>query len=178
MGARIAERGVDGSCGSVGLLKGGRTCPEPLVVAMDAHGIDVSGHVSRQITPRIIETSALIVTAERVHVREVAIKARGSFGRTFTLKELVRRGSAVGSRDTDQSLEDWVALAAGERTPSDLLGSSPIDDIADPYLGTAEDYEETCRDLDLLTHQLTDLIWPPPEPVQRGREAQSVRRVP
>ncbi len=181
MRVHIAERGGDGLVGSAGLLEGGRPCPEALVETMSSYGIDVTAHRSRQVTPAIIDSSDLIVAAERFHVREVAIRARGSFPRLFTFRELVRRGEEIRARQPHQSLEEWLELVHGERTPSDLMGKSPADDIADPYLGPVEAYQEVCLQLAGLTRQLTDLLWPRAMPgasrTARSRPAGAERRL-
>ncbi len=68
----------------------------------------------------------------REHVREAVVLASAAFPKVFTLKELVRRGEAIGPRGADESLADWLARAHAGRTSADLMGNSDADDIADP----------------------------------------------
>jgi protein-tyrosine-phosphatase len=79
--------------------------------------------------------------------------------RAFTLKELVRRGQRIGPRMTGEPLADWVARASDGRDHRDLLGSSAEDDVADPFGGSASDFEATAVLLDQLTADLADLCW-------------------
>jgi hypothetical protein len=80
--------------------------------------------------------------------------------RTFTLKELVRRGEAIGPRHNDESVESWLARAGAERRAMDLFGESASDDVADPYLGPPRVYEACIAELDDLVRRLVGLIWP------------------
>jgi protein-tyrosine phosphatase len=170
MRQRMAERETNALVGSAGLLEGGHPCPQHLVFVMATYGLDLTEHRSRQLTPAIVEAADLIVTMERRHLREVALMSDEAFPRTFTLKELVRRGTDIGGRPAEQPIAEWMAKAHAERSAGDLLGASSEDDVNDPYLGSLEDYESTCRQLDSLTRALTELIWPigsPAEPLPR-----------
>jgi len=93
-------------------------------------------------------------------VREAVMLRTVTFARTFTLKELVRRGEAVVPRDPVETLEEWLALVTEDRTPRDLLGSSRDDDVADPIGQGAAVYEQTAEELDDLARRVIDLIWP------------------
>ena len=96
----------------------------------------------------------------REHLREAVLADPTTWGRAFTLKELVRRGSMMGPRAPGESLEAWLARAHAGRTKGDLLGYSEEDDVADP-IGLGRDvYERTAEELGALVDHLVDLAWP------------------
>src|SRR3546814_13095724 len=66
----------------------------------------------------------------REHVREVAVLDPGALARTFTLKELVRAGAAIGHPLPDEALDAWLRRAGAGR-PKDLLGGVGPDDSYD-----------------------------------------------
>src|SRR5260370_34957001 len=68
----------------------------------------------------------------REHVRDGAALVADVVPKAFTLKELAWRGAAIGPRDPEEPLGDWLARAAAGRRLHDLLGSSPDDDVPDP----------------------------------------------
>jgi len=105
-------------------------------------GLDLSGHVSRQLDRDLVSSADLIVPMTRQHLREVVVLAPDAFAKTFTLKELDRRAAAAGPRDTGQPLADYLARLSEGRRAQDLMGESTEDDVADPMglgLGAARD---------------------------------------
>lgn len=155
----LREAGVEATVGSAGLLEGGAPATAHGVAVMEARGLDTSAHCSRRLAPEILARADLVVAMERQHVREVALVCPPAWPRAFTLKELVRRGGQAGPRAPGQTLDEWLDKVHAGRMRSDLLGSSPLDDIADPVGGTRAEYEETAAELDQLTADLVALAW-------------------
>lgn len=145
---------------SAGRLTGGMPATPAGVAAMAARGLDLSGHVSRTVTRTMLAESDLIVGMAREHVRDAVLACTEIRSRAFTLGDFVRRGQAIGPRGSDQSLIDWLGEAGIGRTTADLLGSSEVDDIADPIGRSAEHYEACAQRLDSLLGQLADLAFP------------------
>ena len=114
------------------MLDDGRPASAHSVTLMAERGLDLSGHVSRQLTTEMLEAADLFVGMERRHVREIAVAVPDAFPRTFTLKELVRRATAAGPRPDGVSVADWLASLVEGRTTADQLGDVAADDIADP----------------------------------------------
>ena len=158
-----AERGADAKVLSAGLLESGNPAVAEVVALGPALGFDLGSHRSREVTDELIASAELIIGLTRLHVRELAVANRAAWPRTFTLRELVREGSRLGPRLESLSLADWIAPLHEARTPSDLLGADPLDDVADPMGGPPEGYEEMARDLADLTNRLADLLWPEEE---------------
>src|SRR5688572_15173765 len=92
LGARLGELGVEANVHSAGLLSPGQRVPDHGVAVMAARGYDTTGHRSRRLSAKLVEPADLIVAMAREHVAEVVAANPSAWGRTFTLKELVRRG--------------------------------------------------------------------------------------
>lgn len=147
---------------SAGLLPGGAPLPSETSDALAALGLPgvLSGFVSTQVTKADVAYADLVLGMSREHVREVIVGVPEAWERTFTLKELVRRGTQAGPRRLDEGLSTWLGRAANGRTRGDLLGSSTADDIEDPIGGRPLDFERTAREIDGLCRTLVALVWP------------------
>jgi protein-tyrosine phosphatase len=156
----LDERGVDVGVSSAGLLTDGEPATETAVDTLAVRGIDLDDHRSRRISSDLLGRADVIVGMTREHVREVAVLRPDLYARTFTLKELVRRGRVAGPRGAGESVADWVARLARGRLPKDHLGASTVDDVADPVGQGGRVYEQTADELDGLTAALVDLLWP------------------
>ena len=158
--ARLAEARprVSAHVHSAGMLFDGRPATENGVAVMAARGLDTSGHRSRILTRDMLRTADLVVGMAREHVREVVDCWPGAWSRTFTLKELVRRGEALGARKDGQPLAEWLAAIHVGRSLSDLIGESEADDVADPINQPRSAYERTATELDDLTRRLARLV--------------------
>jgi protein-tyrosine phosphatase len=142
-------------------MEDGRAATDDGVEVMAARGVDTSGHVSRRLTPEMLTTADVIIGMAREHVREAVLLIPDCWSRTFTLKELVRRGEEAGRRSPDQPLTEWLDKVHAGRTRSDLLGISADDDVADPIGQRRAVYEKTADELDDLTRRLATLLWGP-----------------
>jgi low molecular weight protein-tyrosine phosphatase len=143
---------------SAGLLEGGHPVAPQTVKAMAPYGGDLSGHLSTQLTADAVEAAELIVTMERRHAREVVLLVPTALARTFTLKDLVRRGERVGPRRT--TLAAWLEAVGEGRDRSALIGRDPTDEVADPMGGDLGDYRATAAELSDLIGRLAGLLWP------------------
>ncbi|HUR48465.1 MAG TPA: hypothetical protein VMY88_02900 [Acidimicrobiales bacterium] len=157
---RLRTRGVDAVVSSAGLVLHGKPASPHAVSVLADRGIDHSSHRSRVMDSGTLESADLVVAMTREHLREAAVLNPSTFDRTFTLKELVRRGEAAGPRAPGQSLDEWLDKAAAGRDRSDLLGTSADDDVADPYGMERGDYERTCAEIEGLIDRLVKLAWP------------------
>jgi protein-tyrosine phosphatase len=134
-------------------------CPEA-ITAMAARGLDISAHRSRRVTAADLERADLTLAMAREHLRHAVVTAPAVWPRAFTLRELVRRGGAIGCRPPGQSLAGWLARAHDGRQRAALLGDSPGDDVADPIGGPQRAYAETAATLSELLDRLAGLCWP------------------
>lgn len=157
---KLHRRGVDATVVSAGFLPGGlAVAPEGIEVLKD-YGARPAATESRQVDDELLDRADLVVAMTREHVRETAIRRPDTFGRTFTLKELVRRGGEVGPRGPDEPLDAWLDRVAQGRGIEHHMGASPEDDIPDPVGQPVKVFQATARDLDALLERLVDLAWP------------------
>lgn len=169
---RLAHRDPTVAVESAGLGADGFPATPPTVDAAAALGLDLSTHQSRQVDAPLVDQAELVVGMERRHVREVVVLDPRSLPRAFTLKELVRRSSEIGPRAPEEPLAAWLDRVNAGRRPTDLLGSSPHDDIADPTVDPLADYDAMAREVDDLVARLVGLAFPAPrsgpEPAPRS----------
>src|SRR5262249_58128202 len=96
----------------------------------------------------------LVIGMERSHVRRVATLDPAAWERTFTLKELVRRGEHIGPRLVDESGAAWVASAHRGRTREELLGADDVDNLADPMGRPQKAFDQAAAELADLSRRL------------------------
>jgi len=156
---RLGDLGVDARVTSAGVLRAGQPASAHGIDLLRARGLDMTAHRSTQLSRDVLSSAELIVGMAREHVREAAVLAPALWPRTFTLKELVRRGEAVGPRRTDEPLADWLVRVGQGRKIADLSGSSPTDDIADPIGGPRAAYERLAAELDDLLDRFVAVVF-------------------
>jgi protein-tyrosine phosphatase len=158
---RLARRGAAANVYSAGLLDAGRPASAHGIDVLRQRGLDLTGHRSRTFTAEALDRADLVVGMARLHVREAVAAAPGAWRKTFTLKELVRRGEDIGPRAHGQPLEEWLLKAHAGRIPADLLGESDDDDIFDPIGSTRQVYEATANEIEDLVDRLVNLLEEP-----------------
>lgn len=156
----LRRAGVDAAVSSCGELVGGVPATAGAANAMAKRGLDLSTHRSSQLAREILDESDLVLAMARTHAREAIVLVPDVFPRTFTLRELVRRGRGVGPRRKDEPFEAWLSAVHAGRTRLELLGNHAADDIVDPMGGPAAGYERTARILEELIADLVELAFP------------------
>ena len=151
---RLSRLGVDARVASAGLLRSGQPASAHGVDILRERGLDMTTHRSRAMTREILSSADLLLGMAREHVREAVVTDPSLWPRTFTLKELVRKGEAAGPRQAGEPLASWLARAGQGRRVADLTGSSPEDDITDPIGGPRPAYERLALELDGLLDRL------------------------
>ncbi len=157
---RLDARGVAARVASAGRSAEGQPATASAVDVMAEAGLDLSAHRSRRTTAELLGGSDLVVAMAREHVRDAVLLDPAVLARTFTLKELVRRGGEVGPRRADEPLPAWLRRIDATRGPLDHVGSADIDDVADPIGRRAAVYERTAEELTALVDALVDLAFP------------------
>lgn len=162
---RLAEADPTAAVSSAGLHAAGSPATAYGVDTMRDRGLDLSDHRSRQIDAALLGSADLILGMAREHIREVAVIDPEALARSFTLKELVRRGEAVGGRRADEDLPRWLDRVGAGRRREDLLGvgHDPAFDIEDPVGQSRQRYQATAAEIDGLLGRLVAVAWPPPE---------------
>lgn len=165
---RLDGLGAGARVSSAGELPGGVPAEGGSVRAMEARGLDLGAHRSRILAAPMLARADLVLGMARRHVREAVLALPEAWPRTFTLKELVRRGEAAAPRRGDQSLAQWLALVHTGRRTGDLLGEDAVDDVEDPIGAPDYVYESTAAELEDLVDRLIALAFAPAyDPVPR-----------
>ena len=160
LGARVAKRGLAATVVSAGLLEGGHERPPEVAAVLENRGIALADRLSRQLEQADLRRADLVLGMERAHVRYSVLLEPEAWSRSFTLKELVRRGSELGPRPPVESPGAWLARAHEGRDRPDMLGDSACDDVADPYGGPSSAYEAAASEIEDLVDRLVSLLWP------------------
>ncbi len=158
--ARLFSRAVDVTVESAGLGESGYAATPPTIEAAARAGFDLSDHLSSRLDADQLARADLVLGMERRHVREAVALDPHAWPHAFTLRELVRRGDAIGSRPRGEDLAAWLGRAHAGRRPADMLGTSREDDVADPTGDPLADYDSTARVLDELVTRVVALAWP------------------
>jgi len=159
----VDDASEDVTVASAGLLPGGYASPPEVVTVMAEWGIDLSGHASTQVSPELVAASDVVMGMARRHAREVVLLDPEAWARTFTVKELVRRGDLAGARRPDEELASWLERLHYGRQRTDLVGSSADDDVPDPIGGPLDGYRKTARELATFLERVAALLWVPRE---------------
>jgi protein-tyrosine phosphatase len=161
LAARASERSLPVTVSSAGVqaVPGVGATP-PTIDAARRLGLDLAGHESAALAHDAVRAADLVVGLERRHVQEVVLLEPVAFTKTFTLKELVRRGDAVGPRGADEPVAEWLARLHQGRRPMDQLGASADDDVTDPTRSPAVDHRTTAEEIDRLGTEVLDLLFP------------------
>jgi protein-tyrosine-phosphatase len=98
-------------------------------------GVDLSGHLSRVLSPGGVAPADLVLGFEQIHVRQAVVDGAAAQSRSFTLREFVRLlgdlGGPVGGSTVVERARLRVAAAHAARggTP----GRLDTDELGDPF---------------------------------------------
>jgi low molecular weight protein-tyrosine phosphatase len=137
----------------------GEEISDGLVEVLRESGVDLAGHRSRLITAEAVEGADVVLTMEHYQVAEVVLIAPDAWERTFTLREVVRRGQRVGRRAPEEEVADWFRSLSAGRTRMELVGAWDLD-VADPAGQGSLAIERTADEVQGLVEGLADLVWP------------------
>jgi protein-tyrosine phosphatase len=165
--AHLRASAIPATVGSAGLLPGGAPATREAIDEMAAWDLDISAHRSRRLSRELVAATPLVVGMARRHVREAVVTYGARIERTFTLKELVRRGEKVGPRGPSEPVSAWLGRVGVGRVVSDLMGEDENDDVADPIGRPRSAYEVTLSELDDLIYRLVDLMVGTPVDTER-----------
>ncbi len=153
---------VPGAVRAAGFQEPGNPPTSQTVQLLAAHGIDVAGYTSRRVTPDDVRAADVIVTAERMHVVEIAGRWPGSFSKTMTLPELVMHGAGthVGP---DGDVARWLEqISVGRPNELDYLDADDIGEIADPTGMPPAVWRASFEQIDTLTSTMATMLTPDP----------------
>lgn len=129
---------------------------DPTVRYLADRGIDASTHRSSRLTGGDIERADLIVTAEQMHVVEVAGRWPGSFSKTFTLPELIARHGLIDHVGHHEP-EPWLAVVNDGRQAWNYLDIE-VGEVADPTGESPATWRASASLIEELTLRLADAL--------------------
>jgi protein-tyrosine phosphatase len=169
---QLAESGTIGvTVHSAGVSGASFGPPGKLVREAQKFGLTLGDHVPRKLDTDMLTGADLIIGMAREHLREIVLAAPDSFSRTFTLREIVRRGGDKGQRLEGEPLGEWLDRLHDGRRHLDLVGNSRQDDTPDPMGGSSDDYRRMLEDVSSLTQSLSRLAWPQSMPSSKEHHA-------
>ncbi len=130
------------------------------LVALGPDGAAMADHRSRTLSKSDVLAADIIFGMARQHVREVAVLDPAARGRTFTLKEFVRRSRPFPAWSAERPFATWLAGIHRGRQRDEMQGDSTEDDVADPIGGTPADFAATAGLLRDLCGKVSDRIAP------------------
>ena len=128
------------------------------VQAAAERGVDISGHVAREITGTMVQDATLVITMAREHRDAIGRFSPDTAHKTFTLKEL---GRLLGSLPPPppgagpDGLEARVREADAARAGG-FAGNPHDEDVADPLGMPLESYRAVAWELDESVARLVD----------------------
>lgn len=151
---------------SGGLLPGGSSMPSTGIDVGAMLGIDFRSHRSRELDRGDLAGFDLVLTMAKEQSRELVADDPRLQNRVFTLKQFAR-WIAANPLPAGERLGPWLDRVAGPRTPAELIGAGPEDDVADPIQSPVGEWIEMARDLTSLIGEvargLTPVDTPTPE---------------
>jgi protein-tyrosine phosphatase len=136
--ARVNGAGVlFGSAGTI--ARDGNEMTDEAALLSRRLGGDPSGHLSRRLTPAMIQESGLVLTAAREHRARVVEAFPRASAYTFTLRQFARL-LALGGAPAATSGSHLVAQVAARRGYAPPAAPD-ADDVPDPYRRPMAEYE-------------------------------------
>ena len=158
--SELAKRGIDWPIWSAGLLEAGYPMVEEALAALGPDGPSMADHRSRTLSVSDVREADIVFGMSREHVREVAVLMPEAWGRTFTLKEFVRRSQSFPPWFPDRPFPTWLAGIHAGRDRQEMQGDAAEDDVADPIGGTPADFAATAQLLRDLCSKVGDRLSP------------------
>lgn len=154
---RVASAGT-------GALVGHGMPDQSLVIARSLGVVDPESHVSRQLTPELLDESDVVFAMAREHRRAIVELNPRVSKRVFTLREFARLADATSDDDLRaefapgpfggdvpsspvERLRAGVAAVAAGRGMLPPLADPLGDDVVDPYRRSQDVYDQSTREI-------------------------------
>lgn len=156
---RVGEAPPDVAVTSAGMeVLDGQFAPEDFIEIALVRGIDLRAHRPVALTSERALESDLVLTMTRDLLRAMVVATPGVWPRSFTILELVRRGSTTTPPQHGEALQAWISRVHASRDRTEMLRSAPDDDLRDPLANEAEANEIMFGDLERATRRLARLL--------------------
>ena len=163
----LEKRHIPAEVCSVGRLKGGLGATPGAAEAMARRKLDLSNHVSAQLSPQVLADAHLVLVMERGHLSDVyqtqpdAIDCAFTLGEFPSLLRTIKRDPTLTAADTPlEGARRRIALAHHARDPVRILVDDESSDVADPMGRWALHYRRTAKQLANLIDVSVDGLFP------------------
>lgn len=136
----------------------GQAAPDDFVEIALMRGIDLRSHRPVPFSAEAAGSCDLVLTMTRDLLRTMVLSAPPLWPRSFTLLELVRRGTTEVPPGRAEPLASWVARVHASRSRADLVRLDSVDDLRDPMVDASESNETMFGQLELATRRLARLV--------------------
>jgi protein-tyrosine phosphatase len=155
----LAAGNVDASVSSAGLeVVEGQVAPDDFVEIALIRGIDLRAHRPTPFSRESAAGTDLVLAMTRGLLRTMVLSEPAIWPRSFTLLEVVRRGSSTTPPVEGESMAGWLGRVHAARDRAELTSLDPIDDLRDPMVDATESNEEMFGELERATRRLARLI--------------------
>lgn len=155
----LAGAQVDAAVTSAGMeVVEGQVPPDDFVEIALVRGIDLRAHRPTAFKKDDASASDLVLTMTRELLRTMVLSAPAIWPRSFTLKELVRRGTSTMPPEQDDTIATWLGRVHGSRDRAELTSLDPVDDLGDPMVDATESNEVMFGELERATRRLARLL--------------------
>jgi protein-tyrosine phosphatase len=123
-------------------------------------GGDPTAHRSRYLTPAIVESADLVLTAERSHRSAAVSLSPRATKRTFTIKQFARviAGLEPGDLADVTSPQELVERVARLRGTVPQLADPADDDVDDPYRRSTATHQRVADEIDEALTGIADAL--------------------
>lgn len=140
-----AEEGLGLRIESAGLDPGGIPAMDRMVEVASGYGVDLSDHMSREVTDELIDATDLVVAMTGSHVIDLAGTFPEAQARTVTLREAASAVTTIGAPEWEpNAVRRWAAKVT-QRPLATLLGGEV--DIADPVGRSRRVHKRTAAEI-------------------------------
>jgi protein-tyrosine phosphatase len=136
----------------------GQAAPDDFVEIALIRGIDLREHRPVAFSAELGRSADLILTMTRDLLRGMVVNLPEVWPRSFTLLELVRRGTTTTPPLPHEGLAPWIARVHAARDRTELLGADTVDDLRDPMVDAGESNEAMFGQLERATRRLARLL--------------------
>jgi protein-tyrosine phosphatase len=120
----------------------GEDMQEPMKQRLADYGADTEDFMAQQVTPSVIDSADVILTATREHIEDMAAEVPAARSRMFTLPEFARLLQSVEAAELDDSAgegktaaEILAALVPQlDQARRSVGAATREDDVVDPYM--------------------------------------------
>tara|TARA_Y100001960_G_C14602469_1_gene791489 strand:- start:233 stop:781 length:549 start_codon:yes stop_codon:yes gene_type:complete len=120
-------------------------------------GVEITNYRSQILTYKLVNDADLIVTMEQRHQVVVAALDQRARSRMFLVGEVVRLGSHLTVRNSDQTLQNWTALLNASRGGYMTTGRL-VDEVLSPDKRFLENYRRIADRLQGICKNLTKFL--------------------